>query len=70
MFPDGTVQHQYAANIIAENMLSQVDEEGFSYDILDYIVDHQKDGTAMARADGYTTYTSGKRSLKKTVKGW
>ena len=28
-FPDGTIR-EYAANVIAQNMLTQVDEDGFS----------------------------------------
>ena len=34
MFPDGSIQ-QYAANIIAEHMYSQVDEDGHRYHILE-----------------------------------
>ena len=34
MFPDGNIQ-QYSANIIAENIYSQVDEEGYRYVLLD-----------------------------------
>ena len=30
MFPDGAVE-QYAANVLADNLLSQVDEEGHPY---------------------------------------
>ena len=39
-FPDGTTK-AVSANLIAENLLSQVDEEGRSYSILGEIVDHQ-----------------------------
>ena len=45
-FPDGTTQ-SYAANVIAENLYSQVDEEGKSYSILSEIVGHDKDSSAM-----------------------
>ena len=37
-FPDGEVK-EYAANIIAENMLSQVDSEGFTLTLMDSILD-------------------------------
>jgi hypothetical protein len=41
VFPDGSSQ-SYAANVIAENLYSQVDEEGHSYAILQEIVDHER----------------------------
>ena len=38
-FPDGQVK-EYAANIIAENMLTQVDSDGMSTTLMEAIVDH------------------------------
>ena len=38
-FPDGQVK-EYAANIIAENMLTQVDPDGMSTTLMEAIVDH------------------------------
>ena len=49
-FPDGQVK-EYAANIIAENMLTQVDSDGMSTTLMEAIVDHQRDdenGTSTA----------------------
>ena len=69
MFPDGSIQ-QYGANIIAENILSQVDEEGHRYLIMDEIVDHRKGDDAIEKADGYITNQFGKRSRRITTKGW
>jgi hypothetical protein len=46
VFPDGSSQ-SYAANVIAENLYSQVDEEGHSYAILQEIVDHERDDSAV-----------------------
>ena len=43
MFPDGSIQ-QYAANIIAEHMYSQVDEDGNRYQLLESIINHCTDG--------------------------
>lgn len=37
-FPDSAVR-QYSMNIIAENIYSQVDEDGFRYQLLDEIID-------------------------------
>mmetsp|Transcript_8647 Transcript_8647/g.12593 ORF Transcript_8647/g.12593 Transcript_8647/m.12593 type:complete len:946 (-) Transcript_8647:1039-3876(-) len=46
IFPDGSSQ-SYSANVIAENLYSQVDDEGRSYSILQEIVDHEKDDSAV-----------------------
>jgi len=42
MFPDGST-HSYLANTIAENIYSQVDQEGKSYTLLQEIIDHEED---------------------------
>ena len=48
-FPDGTTK-AVSANLIAENLLSQVDEEGRSYSILREIVDqHRTNGYALSK---------------------
>ena len=41
-FPDGQVK-EYSANTIAENMLTQVDSDGFTTTLMDGIVDYKKD---------------------------
>ena len=41
-FPDGQVK-EYGTNIIAENMLTQVDSDGYSLSLMDSIIDHQRD---------------------------
>ena len=69
MFPDGSIQ-QYAANIIAENIYSQVDDDGHRYILLDEIVDYKKDDTAIAKDDAYTTDKYGRKSRRLTTKGW
>ena len=69
MFPDGSVQ-QYAANIIAENVYSQVDEEGHRYIMLDEIVDHRKNDDAVEKHDGFVVNSKGRKSRKYTTKGW
>ena len=45
-FTDGTTE-KYAANVIAENMYAQVDDEGNMFQLLLEIMDHKKDGTAI-----------------------
>ena len=68
-FPDGTVR-EYAANVIAENMYSALDENGFSQLILDCILDHCKDGSAISKADKYLITKRGNRRLRKSTIGW
>jgi len=67
--PDGEVK-EYAANVIAENMLGQVDSEGFTISLLDSILDYQKDGHAVAKKGQYATTKRGGRQLRKTTCGW
>jgi len=42
LFPDGVVR-QYSTNSIAENMYSQLDQEGNTMALLDTIIDHRTD---------------------------
>ena len=61
---------QYAANIIAENLYSQVDEEGHRYQLLDSITDHKTDGRAVLYKDGWITSKNGRKTRRTTTKGW
>ncbi len=69
-FPDGQVK-EYAANIIAENMLTQVDSDGYSTTMLKAIIDYQKDeDVAVSKADMHVHTSSGQKRLQKTKVGW
>ena len=68
-FPDG-VTKQYAANIIAENILQSVDNQGYSSHVLSSIVDCRKDGSAVTKDKAYITSKRGVRSLRQTTIGW
>ena len=69
-FPDGQVE-EYGANIIAENMLTQVDSDGYSLSLMDSIIDHQRDlSQAIPIEDKHITTKSGQKRLRKTTKGW
>jgi hypothetical protein len=67
-FSDGEVT-EYTANIIAENMIAQCDPKGYDVRLLEAIIDHKKDGNAVADADRYF-YNRGRRYPKKTTAGW
>ena len=69
-FPDGQVK-EYAANIIAENILTQVDSDGMSTTLMEAIVDHQRDDEkALQHHDKYVQTKNGRCHLRKTTKGW
>ena len=65
-YSDGTTE-QLATNIIAENMLSQVDYEGRHYQVLNEVTDHKKDDIAIAKVDGFIKSISGKLHRKRTT---
>jgi hypothetical protein len=67
-FPDDK-KAEYAANIIAENMLSRCDEEGKRYALMHHITDHKKDSTAVTKEDG-STWIRGRKTPRQTMKGW
>jgi hypothetical protein len=67
-FPDGS-SAEYSANIIAQNMYSQCDSEGNQFLLLNAIVDHESDNTAVKRVDMYTQHGHNNH-LRKTTKGW
>ena len=58
MFPDGSVK-QYAANIIAENIFTQINEYGYRYQLLRNIVNHKKDETAVEKGNEFIVSKKG-----------
>ena len=68
-FPDGAVK-QYAGNVIAENVLSQVDQSGYHTQHLRRILAHRKLDGAVDIKDGYFTTKRGVRRRRQTTVGW
>jgi hypothetical protein len=68
-FTDGTTE-KYQANLIAENMFAQVDDEGNQYLLLGEISDHKKDNTAVSMSEGTTRSANGNQVPKVTTRGW
>ena len=69
-FPDGQVK-EYAANNIADIMLTQVDSDGMSTTLLEAIVDHRRDEEkALQHHEKYVRTKNGRHHLRKTTKGW
>ena len=67
--PDGNIQ-EYTANVIAENLWNQVDDDGYDYSLNFEIIGHRKDDSAIAKANGYYETKSGTRRRVITSKGW
>ena len=69
-FPDGTIK-EYSTNVIAENMLSQVDSDGFTVTVMEGIIDHKVDANnAVQKVEKYISTHSGQKKLRKTTTGW
>jgi hypothetical protein len=68
-FPDGEVR-PYAANVIADNIYSQVDNDGRRSFIFDSIIDYSRDAKyAVKKADKYII-VNGRKSCRRTTAGW
>ena len=51
-------------------MYSQVDDEGYRYQLLDNIVDHKQDGNSIHPNDLYINTKSGQKRMRQTTSGW
>jgi hypothetical protein len=69
VFPDGAIK-QYAANIIAENLYSQVDSEGNQFVMMDEVLSHRKLESALEKNKMYVVTSRGNKKLRKTTIGW
>ena len=58
------------ANIIAENLLAQVDDQGQRFLMIDEIEDHQVLEDAIPKSQGTFTTSSGLTRKKRTTVGW
>ena len=60
-----------SANVIAEAIFSQVDDEGRDFLMLDEIVDHERDEKeALDDSNCWEVKKNGDKVLKRTTKGW
>ena len=55
MFPHGAIQ-QCSANLIAESMYENSDEDGYRYQLMDKILDHQKTKDAIEKQNGIVPF--------------
>jgi len=68
-FEDGSNDH-FTANIIAENVFSQVDEEGREHLLVEEIVGHRKTDAALTRENCWMPSRNGQQRMRRTTKGW
>jgi len=68
-FPDGN-SAEYSANMIAECLYSQVDDEGRQYLLLEAIVDHKRTVEALANEEIFQVSYNGNIHKRMTTKGW
>ena len=59
-----------AANIISENLMAQVDNNGNRNLLIDEIEDHRKSEEAISSAQGAYNAKPGFDRKKRTTKGW
>ena len=59
-----------AANLIAQNMFAQVDEEGHRHVLFEAIIDMRTDGSQVIKRDAFLTLKSGAKRRVHTTKGW
>ena len=68
-FLDGSVK-QYSANVIAKNIISQVDQDEFSQMLIRSIIDYSKDGCAVTKENMYVTTKANFKRLHQTTICW
>jgi len=61
---------EYAANVIAENLYSQCDEDGRQHLVFKEITDHRRDSSAISKENGFDVGFNGNPHKKKTTRGW
>ena len=64
-FPDGA-ELEYTANTIAENMWAQCDIDGNQWLLMEAIVDHRSDKTAVRKQDAMIVINGRKQQIKTT----
>ena len=67
-FPDGS-KDEYTANMIAESLYSNVDEEGNTLSMISGIIGHHKDESAVT-SDQSMIELNGRKKRRITTKGW
>ena len=69
MFPDGMIG-QYSANIIAESIYNEVDEDGRTQQFMDEIIDLEETPDAVDEQNAFVISSNGSKKRRITTKGW
>ena len=67
--PD-VITYQLSADIIAENIMSQVDSESHHYQLITEVTDQKKGDSAISKVGVFIKSISGNLQLKRTTCGW
>ena len=67
-FPDGQIK-EYSANMIAENILTQIDSKVMSTTLMELIADFEKDDSSVSKQDEYLVTPRGQRRMRKNYQG-
>ena len=59
-----------SANLIAQNLFSQIDEEGHQHILLDDIIDYRRDERVIEKADAFVVMRNGVKWQCQTTQGW
>jgi hypothetical protein len=68
-FPEGVIE-EYSANIIAQNLYSQLDSEGHRYYLMEAIIDYKKEDDALPYEERFVVANNGNVHKRRTTKGW
>ena len=68
-YDDGTTE-VLAANLLAENILEQVDEWGHKHRLMEEIGGHRKGTDALSQDDAFMILDNGSKRRRRTTKGW
>ena len=69
MFPDGNIE-QYAANLIAESIYMDCDDEGRRSQMMDGIVEFHRSDDALRKDEAMYVNSNGRKGKIRTTKGW
>ena len=68
-FPDGAIK-TYSANLISENILMQVDADGYHRQSLEGIIDHSSDNRSVEKKNKWIVSKRGRRSMRQNTVRW
>jgi hypothetical protein len=68
-FRDGHSE-SLSANLIAQHLFSQIDEEGNIHVLLDDVIDHERGERAVSKEDAFVMNRNGVKRRRETTQGW